>query len=117
MKKNLPLITFLFFIKLNLLIGQNSSEDFSKQEARVSHWIYFENQEDMNACKEKLEAKSFSGYSVLAERKSSKYYELHIYRTDDTDINAVFAVTSKLKRLAEKYNGKYEGWETSADNE
>ena len=93
------------------------TDDSSKKGKRVDHWLYFKSQEDMNACKKKLETKHFSVYSVLTQKESSLPFELHVYRKDDVDVNAFFSITSELEKLAEKYNGKYEGWETSYEEE
>jgi uncharacterized protein (TIGR01619 family) len=85
-------------------------------EREVFHWIYFKTEKDQeNFIKEvgKL------NFSVVDKNKIKDEfpYQLQIKRVDKVDEESVNEYVIQLWTLAPKYNGNYDGWETSIEKQ
>ena len=95
---------------------QDAGDPLTKAR-RVDHWLYFPSESDMKKCKEDLEKQNFTIQSAGYNKETSLPYELLIWRIDKVDIDSIYPTTSKLRETAKKYNGEYDGWETSVEKE
>lgn len=93
---------------------QEAGDDLSKKR-RVNHWLYFSNENDMNNCLKELKIQNFSIESANRNAETALAYQLQVYRMDHVDINSIYPVTSSLRKIALKYDGRYDGWETSVE--
>ena len=84
---------------------------------KVNHWIYFSKEEEMNLCKNELINANFTIESAAKSKLSSLPFELQIWRIDHVNIDSIYPITSKLRIIAKKYGGEYDGWETSVETE
>lgn len=78
----------------------------------VDHWIYFENQDDLDKFKSEIARK---GFDVVEEKDLSREensLELHIRRNDSVQLDYIHSVTTMLRELAKSCNGNYAGWNT-----
>ncbi|MPQ48275.1 DUF695 domain-containing protein [Marinifilum sp. N1E240] len=100
-------------------ILQNLEEAGDKltKARRVDHWIYFSNEIEMNKCKEQLVKLKFNIQSSGINKETNLPFELQIWRIDKVDINSIYPITSNLRKEIKKYNGEYDGWETSVEKE
>ena len=82
----------------------------------VDHWIYFKTKRDQELFLNRIQ---FDGFTVITQdydRKSGGLpYKLHIKRIDKVDWNSVDAYVIYLWKLANEYQGVYDGWETSVE--
>lgn len=84
----------------------------------VDHWIYFKSRPDQDAFLSAIEHMKFSIVGKDKPAGSSDYpIQLHISRIDHVDQNSVDEYVIALWDLAKKYNGEYDGWETSVEKE
>jgi len=85
-------------------------------EREVFHWIYFKTEKDQENFIEEVGKLNFS---VVAKNKiKDEYpYQLQIKRLDKVDEESVNEYVIQLWKLAPKYNGNYDGWETSIEKE
>ncbi len=84
---------------------------------RIDHWLYFSSESDMNKCKEELKKQNYSIQFSGTNKETSLPFELQIWRIDKIDIDSVNPITSELRKTAKKFNGEYDGWETSIEKE
>jgi uncharacterized protein (TIGR01619 family) len=84
---------------------------------RIDHWLYFPNETEMNKCKEQLVKLKFTIQSAGINKETNLPFELQIWRIDKVNIDAIYPITSSLRIEAQKYNGDYDGWETSVEKE
>lgn len=84
---------------------------------RVDHWLYFSNKLDLNKCKEKLLKLNFKIHNTGINKETNLPFELQVWRVDNVDIDSIYPITSDLRKIAKKLNGKYDGWETSVEKE
>lgn len=95
---------------LQVLEEQNDQAHIPR---KISHWLYFRNEEDQKACARLLADEGFTVEALIKSEEASDFpYELEVYRDDKADEETITAVTSMLWQLATKYNGDYDGWET-----
>lgn len=80
----------------------------------VDHWIYFKTKRDRDQFLDKIK---FDGFSIVSNDHDKKSgglpYKLHITRIDKVDWNSVDVYVIYLWKLANEFNGVYDGWETS----
>jgi regulator of RNase E activity RraB len=87
-----------------------------RKKREVTHWFYFKEREDL----ERFEIYAFEiGFQTmqkeLRKRKERDELLLIIYRIEDINIDSIDFDTSEFFQLAEKFNGIYDGWETSME--
>ena len=79
---------------------------------RVDHWAYFSTKEEREQFATEAFKHGFQLEKSSINPSSSQQYEIIIWREDPVNIDHIYAVTSHLRRLALKFNGDYDGWET-----
>lgn len=85
-------------------------------EREVFHWIYFKTEKDQENFFKEVEKLNFSVVSK-DKIKDEFPYQLQIKRVDKVDEESVNEYVIQLWKLAPKYNGNYDGWETSIEKE
>jgi uncharacterized protein (TIGR01619 family) len=84
------------------------------QMREVDHWIYFKTKRDRDQFLDKIKFEGFTIVSRDHDKKSGGLpFKLHITRIDKVDWNSVDAYVIYLWKLANEFNGVYDGWETS----
>jgi uncharacterized protein (TIGR01619 family) len=85
-------------------------------EREVFHWIYFKTEKDRENYL--VETKKL-GFTVVSKEKIKDEfpYQLQIKRIDKVDEESVNNYVIQLWKLAPKYSGNYDGWETSIEKE
>ncbi len=80
----------------------------------INHWIYFKSFDDLCDYKDILSKKGFIIQNIDKNKDPNEThpFSLCISRDDRADLKSINKVTLKLSRLAEEYNGNYDGWET-----
>ena len=80
----------------------------------VFHWIYFKTELEADNFIKDTENKNFI---FVSKRKVEDNYpiQVELKRMDKVDIKSVNEYSLYLLELAEKYNGDYDGWETSVE--
>lgn len=80
----------------------------------VFHWLYFKTELEADNFIKETENKNFI---FVSKRKVEDNYpiQVEIKRIDKVDIKSVNEYSLYLLELAEKYNGDYDGWETSVE--
>jgi len=82
----------------------------------VHHWIYFTNENDQNGFLKSIKDMSFKIENrILDKDDESRPYGIEISRTDNVDRQSVHDYTIQLFEFSQKYNGDYDGWETSVE--
>ena len=85
-------------------------------EREVFHWIYFNNQDDLEKFVEFVEARNFKiNVKEKADPSTNDKYVLSISRTDKVGYTDIDEYTLKLFEKAVELNGDYDGWETSVE--
>lgn len=98
----------------NDLVVQNLEEhgDSLEKERPVDHWIYFESSSDREDFLKSIENEGFE-IVVKEEISSDEYpFSLQLTRVDKVDYENVNTHTIFLWKLAQEFNGHYDGWET-----
>ncbi len=88
---------------------EKNGDKFEK-ERNVDHWVYFKNEKGVNDFIDEIEKR---GFEVLKKAKSDDkgyQYVLNIVRMDKVGYGQVDAYVWELCQLAEKNNGRYDGW-------
>lgn len=86
--------------------------DNSAIPRKVEHWLFFKSKEASDAFMKELNTEfeiSFEG----ASKNKAFPYELRIWNTANVILEQINATTTKLRILAEKHQGEYDGWETT----
>jgi regulator of RNase E activity RraB len=84
--------------------------DSLESPRETDHWIYFSDPSQRNRYRDETVA---LGFKTREERRlDDGRYCLQIHRVDKVDYRSINNVVLTLFRLAEKYNGEYDGWET-----
>lgn len=85
--------------------------DKLEKPRQVDHYIYFKEKKDRDEFVEfivkekyKIEDKSFN--------KANKQYSALISRVDKVDISSINEITEYLRKIAIRFKGDYDGWET-----
>lgn len=90
---------------------RQAGDDLSKPR-KVDHWLFFNEEEDRKLF---VESVKMEGYEIEGEDKLIDLelpFQLHISRTDNVNSSEISNVTLSLRKLAKKFNGVYDGWET-----
>lgn len=83
-------------------------------EREVFHWIYFKTENDRENFIKEIEKLNFS-IVTKSKIKDAFPFQLQIKRVDKVDEESVNQYVIQLWKLAPKYNGSYDGWETSIE--
>jgi regulator of RNase E activity RraB len=89
---------------------KENNDDLSKPRP-VDHFAYFISRKDREAF---ITAIGKLGF-VIANRTDGKgdiLFGVEFKRTDPVNLDAIHTVVMKLKQLAERHNGEYDGWGT-----
>jgi hypothetical protein len=80
----------------------------------VFHWIYFKTELEADNFIKETENKNFI---FVSKRKVEDNYpiQVELKRIDKVDIKSVNEYSLYLLEVTEKYNGDYDGWETSVE--
>lgn len=88
------------------------------KEREVFHWIYFKSDSDRENFLEKIKNENFS---IVRKDKDETLGEfafiLQIKRVDKVDYRSVDEYVIYLWKLANEFNGDYDGWETSIEKD
>ena len=85
-------------------------------EREVFHWMYFKTEKERDSFLKETENLGFT--MVSKDKIKDEFpYQLQIKRVDKVDEESVNDYTIQLWKLAPKYNGNYDGWETSIEKE
>jgi uncharacterized protein (TIGR01619 family) len=79
---------------------------------RVDHWIYFKDKSSMKLFEKEVSKVEFIVGSSGKNKKSELPFVMNIWRIDKVDLGSIYPITNKLRMLAKKMNGEYDGWET-----
>ncbi|WP_417350229.1 ribonuclease E inhibitor RraB [Flavobacterium alkalisoli] len=83
---------------------------------KVNHWIYFKNELDRQNFIELIKK---DGFTIEEESFNNDLDEtpfiLHISGTNKVDLHNANKFTALIESKAKKYNGDYDGWETSIE--
>ena len=93
------------------------SGDNLEKERRIDHWIYFSNKKNMELFKTEVTKSNFKIEFSGINDQTDLPFEIRIWRVDKVDIESIHPITNNLRKLAIKYNGDYDGWETSVESE
>jgi uncharacterized protein (TIGR01619 family) len=83
------------------------------QRRRVDHWIYFPDRDSQCAF---ASAVAEDGFQLLEPQGEAPDFGVQVYRVDSVQLNDIHEVTHALTALAERFNGNYDGWETSVES-
>lgn len=92
------------------------SGDKLTKEREVFHWIYFKSDSDREQFLEKIKNDNFSIVDKGSDKSWGEFaHGLQIKRVDKVDQNSVDDYVIYLWKLANEFNGNYDGWETSIE--
>ena len=83
---------------------------------RVDHWLHFTTSTDMKHCAKELKSKGFTVQAMKSDAPGQWAHTLQVWRTDMVNIETIYPLTTELRKISAKYNGDYDGWETSIEN-
>lgn len=90
--------------------------DDGQQKRSVTHWFYLDKRKDL----ELFESYSHDiGFETivkhLRKRKGQQKLLLIVHRVESINLHSINFDTLEFTELAKKYNGNYDGWETSIE--
>jgi regulator of RNase E activity RraB len=97
------------------LLGE-FGDDLSKKR-EVTHWFYFQNIEDLERFEQYAFDIGFKTMNKQEKKEEGKDLLLIIYKTETPKKDFIDFDTIDFWEKAEKFNGKYDGWETSIEME
>ena len=90
--------------------------DDGQKKRHVTHWFYFEKRKDLEIFESYTWDIGFhTSFKHLRRRKGYKRLLLIIYRVESLNEVSTDFDTLEFFELATKYNGEYDGWETSIE--
>ncbi|NVK44366.1 MAG: DUF695 domain-containing protein [Oceanospirillaceae bacterium] len=101
-----------FMANEKVLIQLRQAGDNLDKPRQVDHWIYFADEEDKISFMESIKKE---GYKIEDDNKLQNTdlpFQLRISRIDSVNPNEIYKITLSLRKMAKKYNGEYDGWET-----
>lgn len=113
-------LTFLYpndFIKEDMtnrkIISKliNAGDDLTKKR-KVEHWIYFKTKADLNRFAKYIKGKKFKIEFIKKIDNGIFPFQVTISRFDNIQLKYINQLTFELRKMANKANGKYDGWET-----
>ena len=92
---------------------KDAGEKF-KASRDIFHWLYFENKTDLNNFLSEIKS---NGYELVNSNiiKDKLPYQLQIKINDFVSKTTMDSQVIYLVDMAKKYNGDYDGWETSVE--
>ncbi|MHA0858095.1 DUF695 domain-containing protein [Paenibacillus sp. CMAA1364] len=93
----------------NVLDSLRTSGDSLEVSRRVDHWIEFRSDIDKLDFIKKVKSLNFN---IEQEHQSTDEITLQIYRVDRVDPQSINELTDMFVDLANKFNARYDGWET-----
>ena len=105
--------------KLNRRVIQilNLFGDRFNKKREVTQWFYFEKLTDLEKCESHLNDIGLkTQYKDLEIRKDFDKLVLIVFSNESISEDVFNLYFEKLTEIAEKYNGRYDGWETSIEN-
>ena len=106
--------------KLNRRVIQilNLFGDRFNKKREVTQWFYFEKLADLEKCELHLNELGYkSQYKDLEIRKKFDKLLLIVSSKEAIDEDVFNLYFEKLTEIARLYNGQYDGWETSIENQ
>lgn len=88
-----------------------AGDDLSKSRL-VDHWLYFKTETDRDRFEEAIKKEGYK--TDQSSPAKDKRYPIRISRKDMVDVASISQQTLALKKMASKYRGEYDGWETFA---
>ncbi|HEV8507539.1 MAG TPA: DUF695 domain-containing protein [Chitinophagaceae bacterium] len=79
---------------------------------QVDHWLYFMSEKGRDNFITYAKDQNFKIEAKETIKDSELPYQLHISRTDKVDLSSITQLTLELRKMARKFNGDYDGWET-----
>jgi uncharacterized protein (TIGR01619 family) len=95
---------------------RNAGDNLTKSR-QVNHWAYFKSELEMKSFKTEIQKIGFKIQAFGKIEHDSTPFEIQFWKTDKVDLDSINPITSSLRELANKYNGSYDGWETSVEKE
>jgi len=90
---------------------------FSKKRV-VTQWFYFDTLEDLENCEAHLNEIGFTtDFKDHKIRKNFKQLLLIVYKNQSINEDTFNFYFKELTEIAKTYNGDYDGWETSIEND
>jgi regulator of RNase E activity RraB len=91
----------------------SKSGDALKVSRKIDHFLFFKTKMSRDEFLRALKQNGFTIEEMPDEAQDPSWpYKLHLSRDDIPDIIHIDRVTLFLWELAQKYKGKYDGWET-----
>lgn len=87
--------------------------DNLEKPRRVDHWLYFKSSADRDRFVTFAEREKFKVEGKTANIKRPLPFGLQLSSVSKIDIETISAITLMLRKEAVKYDGDYDGWETS----
>jgi len=79
---------------------------------QLDHWIYFESEANRVRFIQYARKEKFKVERTDKLKDRERPYLLQISRIDRVDMPSISQITAELRKQAELYKGKYDGWET-----
>lgn len=91
--------------------------DALTESREIDHWIYFVEQKDQSRFVKKAKEQGYQvRKNLTAEKERDGFpFGVQLYRDDIPSYEVIDKIVFELYELAEKYNGDYDGWETSVE--
>lgn len=88
-----------------------NGDDLTKSR-RVDHWAFFDSKEYALKFKIEIEKIGYKIEEIKKEKGSNKSYKVNFWKDEFVDLTSINQITSNLRSISKKNNGKYDGWET-----
>ncbi|GAA3594636.1 DUF695 domain-containing protein [Flavivirga amylovorans] len=95
---------------------KNAGDNLTKAR-RIDHWTYFSDEASLELFKNEVVRQGFKIESSGKIEDENMPYRLRFHRVDNVDIDSIYPVTASLRKMAIKYKGDYDGWETSVETD
>jgi len=84
----------------------------------VQHWIYFPSEEARALFRHEASNVGFKvGYECESDVQGEGHFGLTVLRTQSVEQNLIDETVIELLRLAKRFHGEYDGWETPVVNQ
>jgi hypothetical protein len=100
-------------LNLKVITRLLDADDKLDKPRPVTHWLYFETSADRNSF---IPHAKMKGYTIQYLGKTGAGihpYELRIQHTTAVKADIIVPIIIELRNEAKKYNGDYDGWETT----
>ena len=90
--------------------------DYGMEKRHITHWFYFQKRKDLELFEAfDLDIGFHTSAKHLRKRKGYKRFLLIIYRVESINKKSIDFDTMEFFEIVKKYNGDYDGWETSIE--